>query len=159
MSLTLVITSIGDGVNDVAAMKVADVSVALLNGYGNECANSQDLEDERRRQQLSQRKIGSNRKKRLSSSSTKTALDAVGVGDSIAASSARVKAEYDKAFQEMQARARMRQQGSAGDQDTLQYSFQDVKDSFSALFRALKKERERKKSFEKGRRCRCTNFS
>ena len=44
-------------------MKTADISAALLNGYGKETAgaNSIDVENERRKAKLSERPIGSNR--------------------------------------------------------------------------------------------------
>jgi len=53
----------GDGVNDISAMKTADISAALLNGYGVEKSSSSDgidAENERRKTKLKQRKIGTN---------------------------------------------------------------------------------------------------
>jgi hypothetical protein len=56
-------TLLGDGVNDIAAMKTADISAALLTGYGKEVAgaDSIDIENERRISKLSERQIGNNR--------------------------------------------------------------------------------------------------
>ena len=51
----------GDGVNDISAMKTADISCALLNGYGrekNDAENNVDTENERRKARLKYRKIG-----------------------------------------------------------------------------------------------------
>lgn len=55
----------GDGVNDIAAMKTADTSAALLTGFGKEIivANSIDVENERRKSRLLQKPIGGNRMK------------------------------------------------------------------------------------------------
>lgn len=52
----------GDGVNDLAAMKTADVSAALLTGYGHETAGTIaiDAENERRKSKLRQKQEGGN---------------------------------------------------------------------------------------------------
>lgn len=51
---------VGDGVNDISAMKAADVSGAILNGYGSEDTNAieRDIENERRMEKLKDRKVG-----------------------------------------------------------------------------------------------------
>jgi hypothetical protein len=43
-------------VNDIAAMKAADLSVALLNGYGDEKVNIFDSENERRKERILSRR-------------------------------------------------------------------------------------------------------
>lgn len=51
----------GDGVNDISAMKTADISAALLGGYGQEESWTEgvlDTENERRKARLRLRKIG-----------------------------------------------------------------------------------------------------
>ena len=54
----------GDGVNDISAMKTADISAALLNGFGREEINAEsdvDTENERRKAKLKYKKIGRDR--------------------------------------------------------------------------------------------------
>lgn len=55
----------GDGVNDISAMKTADISAALLNGFGTEEISTEsgsvDIENERRKAKLKHRKIGFDR--------------------------------------------------------------------------------------------------
>lgn len=136
--------------NDVAAMKVADVGVALLNGYGNEGSHGKDSEDERRREKLTQRKIGSNRKLGSKVSPQTDSLSAAGVGSSAAASTARVKAEYSKALFEIQERALDRMQDTTETRNGIQYNLQDMKDSVLAFFRVLKEERQRSETLRKG---------
>ncbi len=53
----------GDGVNDIAAMKTADISAALLTGYGSEESSKPnfDFENERRVTKLNEKPIGKNR--------------------------------------------------------------------------------------------------
>lgn len=83
-------------------MKAANVSVALLNGYGDESTTTGmnvDVEDDRRRQRVKQRRIGSNRRIGVHKSSMQKELEGAGIGDSKAASRARVKARVDKALQ------------------------------------------------------------
>ena len=54
--------------NDVAAMKAADVSVSFLNGFGDEksMAGGIDFDDERRRKKVQAQLLGSQRSKKHS---------------------------------------------------------------------------------------------
>lgn len=76
----------GDGVNDIAAMREATVSVAMLSGFGHESEGTivTDAEDMRRKDRLKRRYIGSNRLK--ANKSKPSTLDQAGVGDSLVAS-------------------------------------------------------------------------
>jgi hypothetical protein len=137
-------------VNDVAAMKVADVGVALLNGYGHEGSHTKDSEDVRRREKLAQRKIGSNRKMLSKVTPQTDSFSAAGVGSSAGASTARVKANYSKALSEIQARALARMQDATEGHDAIHYNVQDMKDAALAFFRVLKEEWMRTKTLQKG---------
>lgn len=136
--------------NDVAAMKVADVGVALLNGYGHEGSHKEDSEDERRREKLADRKIGRNRKMPSKVTPQTNSFSAAGVGSSSAASIARVKAKYSKALSEIQARALTRTQGAMEGCDAIQYNVQDMKDAASSFFQVLKEERMRTRTLRNG---------
>ena len=63
----------GDGVNDIAALREATVSVAMLSGFGHKSDDAmvEDTEDARRKERLKRRCIGSNRSKLLKSTPTK----------------------------------------------------------------------------------------
>lgn len=71
--------------NDIAAMKTADVSAALLTGYGKETIgdDSIDTENERRKSKLNQRQSGVMAKpqKRLLTREQKMVLKKGGAGE------------------------------------------------------------------------------
>ncbi|KAL3787316.1 hypothetical protein HJC23_009562 [Cyclotella cryptica] len=83
----------GDGVNDIAAMTDADVSVAMMSGFGCEAPredNVKDVDDMVRLERLKRRRIGSNR---ISSIRAKPASEEeyMGIGDTPVAVSARIQ--------------------------------------------------------------------
>jgi len=85
----------GDGVNDIAAMREATVSVAMLSGFGHESPGGgdtigMDTEDMRRKERLKRRYIGSNRLNAIKSKPS-SSLDEAGVGDSVVATCARIQ--------------------------------------------------------------------
>lgn len=118
----------GDGANDVAAMKAADVSVAMLNGFGSEDINSsKDLDDERRAKKLMSKAIGSNRKQRKKSSKD---------------SQKRINERIEKARKEIDDRVVAR--------ENKDYTMQDIKDMVSATLDAAKQERTRANKLRMG---------
>lgn len=138
------IPHIGDGVNDVAAMKLADCGVALLNGFGDESKveeqSVRDEEDERRKQKLKERRIGRNRK--LQSRAM------VGVGESRLASQARMKARVDAAVAEIKQQAADRQGLSNANDAVL--SFREMKAMLHATMQIGAEERKRMSMLKKG---------
>ena len=114
----------GDGTNDVNAMKLADVSAALLNGFGNEVSSSVDTEDKRRLQRiLKERK----KSQRSASSSSLNLHDA----DSATLTRQRLQAKVNAAVEQFKASSSF--SGLVG----------DLRDIF-------KEERLRKSALKKG---------
>lgn len=98
----------GDGVNDIAAMREAIVSVAMLSGFGHESevTDANDSEDLRRKERLRRRRIGSNRLYMIQSIPSTllnpSALDQAGVGNSALASCARISNGIAKGMRQLQ---------------------------------------------------------
>ncbi|KAL7543548.1 hypothetical protein ACHAXR_012834 [Thalassiosira sp. AJA248-18] len=92
----------GDGVNDIAAMREATVSVAMLSGFGYESGTTtvNDAGDLRRKERLKKRYIGSNRLRALQSNSS--SLDQAGVGDSVVATCARISHGINEGINQLQ---------------------------------------------------------
>ena len=132
--------------NDVAAMKVADCGLALLNGYGVESMSksNSDVENERRLQKIGQRRIGSNRRRNKQ-------LDAntlAGIGNTRKANSLRLGAEMEAALLEIRKKAAARQ--GISDPDQAELSLGDIKAHFAAIWALNKKERLRATLLRKG---------
>ena len=127
--------------NDVAAMKAADVAVALLNGFGSENSKESqiDFDDERRRKNLSLERIGSNRKKAITSRSSKRKE----LQD-------RVNTRMRKAQEDVRRRAAVRQGKDLDAGDEIELDMQHLKDMVSATMEAAKKERQRARSLKLG---------
>ncbi len=127
----MVIFLSGDGVNDIAAMKTADVSVALLTGYGSESKSeitNGDVEDERRKEKY---RIKHNIVPKRIMSDVKS-LEEYGIGSSPIAVQARIKRHINSALV------------MSGNE------FIGFKKNFQIFRDAIIKERERSKLLNKG---------
>lgn len=123
--------------NDVTAMKGADVAVALLNGFGDEndfVSDGEDEDNKRRKSKLLSRPLGSNKKK--SSSASKESND-------------RVKQEIEEAQANIRKRVAERTGQSVNATD-LKYEMSDLKDMISATMNAVKAESQRARSLKTG---------
>lgn len=133
-------SNIGDGVNDVTAMKSAHVAVALLNGFGdeNDLIGGEDFDDERRRKKIESMLLGNQRQKHRQgmNSKRKEARD-------------KLNMKIEKAQAEVRERAAARS-GASPDSSEVKLEFQDVKDMISATLVVVNEERKREKSLRSG---------
>ena len=90
----------GDGVNDLAALREATVSVALLSGFGHQSQEMNSADDLRRMERLKKRRIGSNRITAVRANPY--ALDEAGVGNSAVASVARIRTSINTGVGQIQ---------------------------------------------------------
>jgi manganese-transporting P-type ATPase len=130
----------GDGVNDVAAMKTADVAVSFLNGFGDEKGMGEDIDfdDDRRRKKVRSQRLGSQRLAKQSERRTQTTEDQERINQLIETAQAEVRAK---------AAARA---GLDPDSKDVKFEFEDVKELMSASLRVMKEERKRQKSLRRG---------
>ena len=128
-------------------MKLADVSVALLNGYGDERESNEniDFENERRRQKVTEKPIGSNRKSHQIS-----AMFKVGIGESPAASRARIKTRIDESLLEIKKKAAHRQGIQNLNSREIRFTPDDIRAQFEVTMSVIKAERNRSKLLRKG---------
>ena len=113
----------------------------MLNGFGAEGESKleEDLDDKRREERLSSKKIGSNRRKLGASATSRQKNDSV-----------RVQKRIDKAHAEIRRKAAARQ-GKINDQDVV-IEFRDMKEMLSATMEIVKDERKRNMALKKGGR-------
>ena len=86
--------------NDLAALREATVSVALLSGFGHQSQEMNSADDLRRMDRLKKRRIGSNRLTAVRSNPY--ALDEAGVGNSAVASVARIRTSINTGVRQIQ---------------------------------------------------------
>ena len=141
----------GDGVNDVSAMKEAEVSVALLNGFGagqdQPDGKEKDVEDARRRQRIKCKVLGGPKN---DLTTMKAALEQEGIGTSSAAAASRVKQNIEKAKERITRRVAERHGISLPSSEPLPYTMSDMKEMVSSIFSAVMEERRRAAKLKQG---------
>lgn len=125
----------GDGVNDIAAMREADVSVAMLSGFGHESEADESDVDVRRREKLKRRRIGSNRLTETRSNKPNHE-ELLGIGNSPAAASARIQLRIKKGLHKLQ-------QNNSSNDPPVHVTPLDV--TFSSIQEELRRYKELKK--------------
>lgn len=128
----------GDGVNDVAAMKAADVAVALLNGFGKEIEDM-DLDDERRKKRAQAQPLGTNRLR------ARTSLQQLDRN----AARVRVNKQIEDAHEAIRQRMKERNGKNSNTKD-LDYTLEDAKEMLSATLNAMSAERRRNRLLKLG---------
>lgn len=124
-------------------MKVADCGVALLNGFGDQ-STGEDLEDDRRRQGVLEKRIGSNRRIRH------VKVGNPSLSRSGRANRAKVKAKIDKALFDIKKEAADRQGIKDPMDPALRLTVVEMRASFAAISKINKAEREKAKLLKKG---------
>ena len=144
----------GDGVNDVSAMKEAELSVALLNGFGAEQGQPDgkeaDVEDVRRRQRIKRKGLAKQIGPEDELAKMKEALEQEGIGSSPAAAASRVRQDIEKANEIITKRVAERHGISLPASEPLPYSMSDLKDMVSSIFSAVMTERRRAAKMKQG---------
>ena len=144
----------GDGVNDVSAMKEAELSVALLNGFGAEQDQpdniEEDVEDVRRRQRIKRKGLAKQIGPKDELAKMKKALEQEGIGSSPAAAASRVRQDIEKANEIITKRVSERHGISLPASEPLPYTMIDLKDMVSSIFSAVISERRRAAKMKQG---------
>lgn len=128
-------SSSGDGVNDIAAMTDADVSVAMMSGFGHEASrddDAKDLDDLVRMERLKRRRIGSNRIASIRAKPT-SEEESMGIGDTPVAVSARIQRRISHGLSQLK-----NQQTSVPSSSPLKILLSSVTEEFHR-YRKLKK--------------------
>jgi cation-transporting ATPase 13A1 len=128
-------------VNDVTAMKSADVAVALLNGFGDEkdLIDGKDFDDERRRKKVEAKLLGSQRLThgQVTKVKRKEARDSFNM-------------KLQKAQAKIRERAAARSGTDSDDSNNVAFDLQDAKEMVSATLAVVREERTREKSLKCG---------
>ena len=144
----------GDGVNDVSAMKEAELSVALLNGFGAEqgCpgGKAEDIEDVRRRQRIKRHGLTGKLGPEDELAKMRTSMERQGIGSSPAAAASRVKQDINKANEIIAKRVAERHGISLPASEPLPYTMTDLKDMASSIVSAVIAERRRASKLKQG---------
>ena len=135
-NLTFYIYTLGDGVNDVAAIQSADTAASLLTGFGDENNEAGiDIDDRRRKKKVNSMNIGGNRVKNNGR---------VGRTNKNQQAQERLRKQIEKYRDEINTRS------ANSESRGKEHTFKDLKDMISATMRAARDERHRAEQLQKG---------